>query len=87
MKLKIQPLPGLESTVFVLAGRMQREHLPELQSLLDLKTSCDEFVLDLKDLKLVDRESIRFLAQREAEGMELRNCPPDIREWISQDYL
>jgi hypothetical protein len=43
---------------------MQREHLAELQSLLDLQTSCEEFVLDLKELKLVDRESIRFLACR-----------------------
>lgn len=54
---------------------MQRENLAELQSLLDLKTSCEKFVLDLKELKVVDRESIPFLAQREAEGMELRNCP------------
>jgi hypothetical protein len=82
MTLRIQPLPGLESTIFVLTGRMQHEHVAELQSLLDLQTSCEEFVLDLKELKLVDRESILFLAQREAEGMELRNCPPCVREWI-----
>ena len=85
MKLKIQPLPGLGCTVFALTGQMQRENLAELQSLLDLKTSCEEFVLDLKELKVVDRESICFLAQREAEGMELRNCPPCIQEWISQE--
>jgi hypothetical protein len=85
MKLQIQPLPGFESTVFALTGQMQREDLAELQSLLDLKTSCEEFVLDLKELKLVDRESIRFLAQHEAAGMELINCPPYIRDWISQE--
>lgn len=38
MKLKIQPFPGHGSTVFALTGRMQREYLAELQSLLDLKT-------------------------------------------------
>lgn len=86
MKLKIQSSPGLESTVFALTGRMQREHLAELQSLLDLKTSCEEFALDLKELKLVDQESIRFLAQREAEGIELKNCPPYIRERISRGH-
>lgn len=59
MKLKIQPLPGLGCMVFALTGQMQRENLAELQSLLDLKTSCEEFVLDLKELKVVDRESIR----------------------------
>ena len=85
MKLRIQP--GLGSTVFAVTGQMQRENLVELQSLLDLKTSCEEFVLDLKELKLVDRESIRFLAQREAEGLELRNCPPSIRDLISQEQV
>jgi hypothetical protein len=85
MTRNIQLLPGLEFTVFALAGGIQREHLAELQTLLDLQTSCEEFVLDLKGLKLVDRESIRFLAHREAGGIELRNCRPYIREWISQE--
>lgn len=52
MKLKIQPFPGHGSTVFALTGRMPREYLAELQSLLDLKTPCEEFALNLKEPKL-----------------------------------
>lgn len=85
MTLKIQTLPGLQSTVFALTGRMQGENLADLQYLLDLETTCEEVILDLKELKLVDIDVVHFLADCEAEGMKLRNCPPYIREWISQE--
>ena len=38
--------------------------------------------LDLEELRLVDREAVRFLAVCEAEGIKLENCPLYIREWI-----
>jgi hypothetical protein len=38
--------------------------------------------LDLEEVKLVDREAVRFLAACEARGIQLRNCPSYIREWI-----
>jgi hypothetical protein len=34
---------------------------------------------------LVDRDTVRFLAQSEAEGVRLRNCSAFIREWILQE--
>jgi len=40
--------------------------------------------IDLKNVDLVDREAVRFLAQQELDGTELRNCPPYIREWITK---
>lgn len=42
-------------------------------------------VLDLEEVKLVDRDAVRFLAQVEAAGTELRNCSAFIREWILQE--
>jgi len=42
-------------------------------------------VLDLKEVKLVDQDAVRFLAQSEAEGTRLRNCSAFIREWILQE--
>jgi hypothetical protein len=42
-------------------------------------------VLDLKDVILVDRDTVRFLRARERDGIALRNCPPYIREWIARE--
>jgi hypothetical protein len=41
--------------------------------------------VDLKDVSLVDREVMRFLARREADGVSLENCLPYIREWIRRE--
>jgi hypothetical protein len=42
-------------------------------------------VLDLKDVVLVDRDTVRFLGARERDGITLRSCPPYIREWIARE--
>lgn len=42
-------------------------------------------VLDLKEVRLVDRDAVRFLAHSEAAGARLRNCSAFIREWILQE--
>jgi hypothetical protein len=39
----------------------------------------------LKDVTLVDREAVKFLARCEADSIELENCPPYIREWIQSE--
>jgi hypothetical protein len=41
--------------------------------------------LDLKDLTLVDQDVVSFLRSCEAGGIQLRNCPAYIREWINQE--
>ena len=69
--------------VFTLTGRIQAEQVPELEVLL--KSSDGDIVLDLRDVRLVDRDAVRFLALQEAKGITLRNCSAYIREWISQE--
>jgi hypothetical protein len=39
-------------------------------------------VLDLDDLTLVDVAVVQFLIACEAEGIELRHCPPYVRAWM-----
>jgi hypothetical protein len=41
--------------------------------------------LDLKDLVLVDRDSVGFLRACAQKGIELRNCPQYIRTWMACD--
>lgn len=41
--------------------------------------------IDLKDVLIVEREVIELLAMRESNGVEIRNCPAYIREWITRE--
>ena len=41
--------------------------------------------IDLKEVDLVAREAVDLLALSEARGVELRECPSYIREWINQE--
>ena len=71
--------------VFTLTGRIQVEHLPELQRLLALEARDHSIVFDLDQVRLVDRETVKFLKQCEADGAKLENCPAYIREWMEKE--
>jgi anti-anti-sigma regulatory factor len=83
MTLRIQRAAERKLVVFTLTGRIQADQVPELEALL--QSSDGDIVLDLRDVRLVDRDAVRFLAQQEAGGAKLRNCSAYIREWISQE--
>jgi hypothetical protein len=42
-------------------------------------------ILDLRDLRLGDRDAVRFLRGCEADGMKLENCPAYFREWMDRE--
>jgi predicted metal-binding protein len=42
-------------------------------------------IIDLKDVLIVDREAIKLLAVCESNGVELRNCPAYVREWVTRE--
>jgi len=73
--------------VFTLSGRVQKEYIAELQNLVDFAAANNSVVLDLKEVRLVDREAVQFLARCDAEGVELDNCPAYIREWIEKERI
>ncbi len=56
--------------------------MPELQSLLSHEPQAIAITLDLEEVRLVAREVIRFLADCEARGIKLKNCPSYVREWM-----
>lgn len=85
MTLRIQRTMESELVALELAGRIRGEQVPVLRELLKSETSGHSFVLDLKEVRLVDRDAVKFLAQIEAEGARLKNCPAFIREWILQE--
>ncbi|HEY5028704.1 MAG TPA: hypothetical protein VIK39_09875 [Candidatus Angelobacter sp.] len=85
MTLRIQRSAEGEQVVFTLCGRIQAEQVKELQAQFESGSSGNGIVLDLKEVKLIDRDAVRFLAHHEEEGMKLRNCPAYIREWILRE--
>jgi hypothetical protein len=71
--------------VLKLSGRMDAENIDELENLFSAETSGRRVVLDLKDLMLVDQDTVSFLRRCEADNIHLKNCPAYIREWILRE--
>jgi len=51
----------------------------------ELEGVTDNVALDLKEVTRVDVEAVRFLGACVVQGIELRNCPPYITEWIRRE--
>ena len=69
--------------ILCISGRITGQDLDMLRDLLDQEKSA--VALDLKDVLLVDREAVKFLAFHDSKAVELRNCPAYIREWIKSE--
>ena len=82
MVLKIERNNDGISVILRLSGRMRAEHLDAVRAEIQ---GIDEIVLDLENVKLVDREAVHFLARCEADGAKLRHCSPYIRNWINRE--
>ena len=85
MTLRIERSERGQCTVFVLSGRLGIDYIGELQQLFETVRDYTTLILDLNDVKLADRESVRFLIQCEARGIELQNCPRYIRRWMEKE--
>ena len=83
MTLKIEKYWDGNRTIIRLIGRMQAEHLEELEK--QIRESGPTITLDLEEVTLVDVESVRFLGISEARGATLLNCSPYIRDWIGKE--
>lgn len=85
MTLRIERSSKAELVVMRLTGRMEIEDVAELQRLLSLEQIGCRIALDLEDVRLIDRDAVKFLARCEADSIKLENCPAYIREWIAQE--
>ena len=85
MTLRIQRSVDEDTVVFSLSGRIEGERVEELQNLLACESAGHRVVLDLREIDLVDRDTVRFLARCVADGIRLEHCPAYIREWIVKE--
>ena len=70
--------------VFKLSGRMDKDNIAELETVIRSEANGRSIVLDLKDVTLVGQDAIAFLERCEANNITLANCPAYIREWITR---
>ena len=68
--------------VITLSGRIDKEHIAELEALIAAEGKDRRVILDLKELTLTGQDGMAFLARCEATGITLANCDPYVREWI-----
>ena len=84
MTCRINRLVVEENLVILcISGRITAQDVDMLRDSLDEEKSA--VAIDLKDVLLVDREAVKFLARRDSKAVELRNCPAYIREWVTRE--
>ncbi len=85
MTFRIETAARGRFTVFIMSGQIETPAIAELRRLFELETDYRNIVLDLKDVSLVDRDVMAFLARCEADGVRLENCTPYIRDWMERE--
>ena len=84
MSCRIERLvSGEDGVVLRVSGRIRAEDVDMIKDLLGRENG--RLAIDLNEVVLVAREAVDLLALIEANGMELRNCPSYIREWVNQE--
>ena len=73
-----------DTVVFALSGNMDIEHATRLQEFL-ADEAHGPVTLDLKDVTLVDRAAVQFLASVDGSGIRIVNCPEYVRIWIAAE--
>ena len=82
MVLRIERTEGADSLLVVLSGRIELQHLSELEAILAAESR--RVVIDFKEIRRVDRDAIQTLASWNADGVSFENCPAYLRDWIAK---
>jgi hypothetical protein len=84
MNFRIERRVGSENEVVLnLCGRIHSDQLATIKESMGLEPRS--IVLDLTEITIADRHAAVFLAKCEAQGMELRNTPAFLSEWIARE--
>lgn len=83
MTLRIETASDGQTATLRLIGRIESSSLDDLQA--QVRRHRPRLVLDLDEVALLDGGVVRFLIACEADGIELLNCAPYIREWMNRE--
>ena len=81
--IRIETSVRPDQVIFAVIGRIESNDLPELKRLIE--SHDPPVILDLKGVRLVDRDGVTFLVTFETGNGRITNCPPYIREWIRRE--
>ncbi len=82
---RIEKVSDGRSITLRLSGRVENEQVPEIQEQIDC---CPQPpTLDLQEVFLADRATVRFLLQCQGRGIEILHCPLYIQEWMLREKL
>ena len=70
-----------DSITLGLSGHVSLQTLTEIERLV--AGAHKQVVLDLSEVTLLDRDAAVFFGEELSRGVELVNCPPYIKDWIS----
>jgi anti-anti-sigma regulatory factor len=72
--------------VFRVSGRIDGTYVDTLQESMEKEKTTEKcrLAIDLSEVTLVSQEVVEALAVAEANGIELKNCPAYVREWVSR---
>jgi hypothetical protein len=84
MACRIDRLPAERDLVVLrISGRITHDDVTVLRAAIDQERGA--LAIDLAEVGVVDRDTVNLLALSEGRGIELRNCPPYIREWVDRE--
>jgi len=84
MTLRIERTTVQGRTVLRLIGRVKAECLPEIVAQLEGMEPPP--ALELREVTLVDVETVRFFKGCENHGIELLHCAQYIRQWMAAEH-
>jgi ABC-type transporter Mla MlaB component len=83
LTLKIKQICEKRGTRIWLSGELRSTHLDELR--VEIEQVAPPVTLDLDEVEIVDIDGVRLLNELQAQGIQVVNCSPYIREWMLQE--
>jgi hypothetical protein len=84
MACRIDRLPAERDFVVLrISGQIIGDDVDVLRAAIDQEGGA--VTVDLEEVGVVDRAAVNLLVFSEGRGIELRHCPPYIREWVDRE--
>ncbi len=84
-EIKTQRHPAEEAVTLLLNGKFSEDALPDLdQFISQARGCCRRVYIDLSEVTLVDRKTVRYFSTQARRDVKLVNCPIYLRRWITQ---
>ena len=83
MTLKIKRISEEHGTRICLSGELRCPHLVDVRA--EIEEAVQPATLDLDEVDIVDIDGVCLLNECQAQGIQVVNCSPYIREWMLQE--